>query len=284
MSNHQQSTIDNQPLISIVTVVFNSEAYLEATILSVLNTTYTNYEYIIIDGGSTDKTVEIIKQYEDRISCWISESDRGIYDAMNKGIKLARGKIIGILNSGDLYNPETLKIVDQIYCKFSENQSLIITGAMERFDQLTKTKFTQLRTEKDLKRNINFGMPLNHPATFVTKNVYETVGYFNPDYKICGDHDFIFRVYYSRSTKFIFTDRVLASMSMGGVSEKISSLWIRAREKIEIRKDKLTFMQNWQLSLKLLIIGYVKHFLTSIVGQKAVLFKHQIEQKVKKII
>jgi glycosyltransferase involved in cell wall biosynthesis len=282
MSNHQQSTIDNQPLISIVTVVFNSEAYLEATILSVLNTTYTNYEYIIIDGGSTDKTVEIIKQYEDRISCWISESDRGIYDAMNKGIKLARGKIIGILNSGDLYNPETLKIVDQIYCKFSENQSLIITGAMERFDQLTKTKFTQLRTEKDLKRNINFGMPLNHPATFVTKNVYETVGYFNPDYKICGDHDFIFRVYYSRSSKFIFTDRVLASMSMGGVSEKISSLWIRAREKIEIRKDKLTFMQNWQLSLKLLIIGYVKHFLTSIVGQKAVLFKHQIEQKVKK--
>jgi glycosyltransferase involved in cell wall biosynthesis len=282
MSNHQQSTIDNQPLISIVTVVFNSEAYLEATILSVLNTTYTNYEYIIIDGGSTDKTVEIIKQYEDRISCWISESDRGIYDAMNKGIKLARGKIIGILNSGDLYNPETLKIVDRIYCKFSENQSLIITGAMERFDELTKTKFTQLRTEKDLKRNINFGMPLNHPATFVTKNVYETVGYFNPDYKICGDHDFIFRVYYSRSTKFSFTDRVLASMSMGGVSEKISSLWIRAREKIEIRKDKLTFMQNWQLSLKLLIIGYVKHFLTSIVGQKAVLFKHQIEQKVKK--
>ncbi len=273
--------MNHEPLISIVTVVFNSEAYLESTILSVLNTSYKNYEYIVIDGGSTDKTLDIIKQYEDRIDRWISESDRGIYDAMNKGIKLAKGKIIGILNSGDLYNPETLSIVDRIYREHSEDNNLIITGAMYRFDKLTKIEFTQIRTQRDLESKINLGMPLNHPATFVTKDVYETIGYFNPDYKICGDHDFMFRVYHSRSTKFIFTDRILAAMSMGGVSEQTSSLWIRAREKINIRKNKLNFIHNWQLSVKLLVIGYLKHFSISVLGLKAVSIAHQIQQKLK---
>jgi glycosyltransferase involved in cell wall biosynthesis len=271
----------DEPLISIVTVVFNSEKYLESTILSIINTTYQNYEYIIIDGGSTDGTLEIIKQYAARIDRWISERDRGIYDAMNKGIKSARGKIIGILNSGDLYHPDTLHLVDRLYGENSQIDRLIITGAMERFNELNRVKFIQIRTQKDLERNINLGMPLNHPATFVSKSVYESVGYFNPEYKICGDHDWLFRVYHSRSTQFIFTDRVLASMSMGGVSEKTSSLWLRAREKIKIRENKLNPLHNYLLSCQILIVGYIKHILKLIIGDRAVLFKHQLQQKLK---
>lgn len=268
-----------QPLISIITVVYNSEAYLETTIKSVLQQSYANYEYIIVDGGSNDGTLAIIKQYEDQLDYWISESDRGIYDAMNKGIALAKGKIIGILNSGDFYSPDALTTVAQLYSQQSENDYLIITGAMYRFDEQSQFKFKQQRSEIDLHRDINVGMPINHPATFVTQKIYQTIGCFNPEYKICGDHDFLFRVYHSQQVKFIFSDRVLASMSMGGVSEKLSSLWIRAKEKIAIRKERLNIIHNLAISVRFILVGSIKHLLMPIVGQKVVLIKYKIKQK-----
>jgi glycosyltransferase involved in cell wall biosynthesis len=276
--------ISKQPLISIITVVFNCEQHLEATILSVLNQTDCNYEYIIVDGGSTDGTIAIIKKYRDRLSYWISESDRGIYDAMNKGIKLAQGKIIGILNAGDLYCQDTLKKVAELYTRNQQYKYLIITGSMTRFDTKTQIKFTQQRKPIDLKRRINLGMPLNHPATFVTKNVYETIGYFNSKFKISGDYDFIFRAYHSQLVKFIFTESILASMSMGGRSEQLSGLSIRAREGLRIRRKKLSIIHNILLSSRIILIGYIKHLLLAIAGQKAVLIQHQIKQKTFTII
>lgn len=93
----------DKPLVSIITVVLNGEKYLEETILSVLNQTYDNVEYIIIDGGSTDGTLDIIKKYEHAIDYWVSERDRGIYDTMNKGITVASGEWIELLNAGDFY-------------------------------------------------------------------------------------------------------------------------------------------------------------------------------------
>ena len=272
-------TATTQPLISIITVVYNCEDYLETTIKSVLQQSYANYEYIIVDGGSRDGTLAIIKQYEDRLDYWISESDRGIYDAMNKGIALAKGKIIGILNSGDFYSPDALATVAQLYSEQSENDYLIITGAMYRFDEKSQFKFKQERSEIDLHRDINVGMPINHPATFVSLKVYQTIGCFNPNYKICGDHDFLFRVYHSQQVKFIFSDRILASMSMGGVSEKLSSLWTRATEKIAIRKERLNIIHNVAISARLILVGYIKHLLMPIVGQKVVLIKYKIKQK-----
>lgn len=281
VSNNYQLKISSQnseysPLISIITVIFNSKNSLEQTIKSVINQSYEHVEYIIIDGGSTDGTLDIIKQYEKNLAYWISESDRGIYDAMNKGITVAKGKIIGILNSGDLYNQDALKKVAKLYDNNQQNEYLIITGAMTRFDNDTKIEFIQKRSLTDLRRRINLGMPINHPATFVTKNIYETIGCFNPKYKIGGDYDFIFRAYHSQIVQFIFTDDILAAMSMGGVSEKSTNLWIRAREAIKIRKAKLSIVHNILLALRLIFIGYTKHLLVAIMGQKAVLIKHQI--------
>ena len=264
------------PLISIITVVYNGKKSLEQTIQSVINQSYKNKEYIIIDGGSTDGTVEIIKQYEPYLNYWISESDRGIYDAMNKGIKLAKGKIIGILNSGDLYSQNALQEVAELYSLNQASEYLIITGAMIRFDNKAKIEFIQKRNQTDLNRKINLGMPLNHPATFITKNVYETIGYFDPELQICGDYDLIFRSYHSQLVKFIFTDSVLASMSMGGVSESFAGIAIRAREALKIRQNKLNIVYNALISLRLLLIGYVKHLLVSFMGQKAVLIRHQV--------
>ena len=94
------------PLVTIITVVFNGEKYLQQTIQSVINQTYDNVEYVVIDGGSTDGTVDIIRKYEDKIDYWVSEPDQGIYDAMNKGIQLAGGEIVGLINSDDCYHPK----------------------------------------------------------------------------------------------------------------------------------------------------------------------------------
>ena len=105
-----KKSFDDKPLISIITVVFNGEKYLEETIQSVINQTYSNVEYIIIDGGSTDGTLDIIKKYEKKIDYWVSEKDKGIYDAMNKGIDVASGEWINFMNASDIfYNSDVLK-------------------------------------------------------------------------------------------------------------------------------------------------------------------------------
>ena len=268
------------PLISIVTVVFNDRQHLPATIESVIEQSYPNVEYIIIDGGSTDGTVEAIEQYESHLSYWISESDRGIYDAMNKGIAQAQGEIIGILNSGDRYSPNALQQVAQLYEENSLEQS-IITGAMIRFDDKSQVEFVQRRQPADLAQKINLGMPINHPATFVTKSVYQTIGCFNPEFKIGGDYDLIYRAYHE-GIEFIFTDSVLALMSMGGISEKLAGIRIRAREAMQIRQHLGRF-PNMLLALRLISIAYIKYLLTAVAGQKAVLIRHEIEQKTIKL-
>ncbi|MGF1590475.1 MAG: glycosyltransferase family 2 protein [Pleurocapsa sp.] len=264
------------PLISLITVVFNGKKSLEPTIQSVINQSYKNIEYILIDGGSTDGTVEIIKQYESYLNYWVSESDRGIYDAMNKGIKLAKGKIIGILNSGDLYSLNALQEVAELYLLNQISECLIITGAMSRFDTQADIEFIQQRNQTDLKRRINWGMPINHPATFATKSVYETIGYFDPKLRICGDYDLIFRAYHSKLVKFVFTNSVLASMSMGGISESLASISIRAGEALKIRQNKLNIVYNALISLRLVLIGYAKHLLVALIGPKAILIRHKI--------
>ena len=117
----------NNPLVSIITVVYNGEKHIEQTINSVLNQTYSNIEYIIIDGDSTDNTLNIIKKYEDKIAHFISEKDSGIYNAMNKGLALTKGEIISILNADDYYFENTLQQVVDI---FSTSQSDIVYGNM----------------------------------------------------------------------------------------------------------------------------------------------------------
>ena len=108
---NDEFNINSKPLFSIITVVYNNEKFLEETIQSVLNQKFQNFEYIIIDGGSSDKTLDIIKKYENEIDYWISEKDRGIYDAFNKGMSLAKGDFIGIINSDDTYMNNALEII-----------------------------------------------------------------------------------------------------------------------------------------------------------------------------
>jgi cellulose synthase/poly-beta-1,6-N-acetylglucosamine synthase-like glycosyltransferase len=123
-----KKSFDDKPLISIVTVVYNGEAFLEETILSVINQAYDNVEYIIIDGGSTDRTIDIIKKYEDKLDYWISESDDGIYDAMNKGIDLVTGEWVNFVNSSDVLNGNAYTVILDCLVKNSNKCDVIAFG------------------------------------------------------------------------------------------------------------------------------------------------------------
>jgi len=252
----------NKPLISIITVVYNGDKFLEETIKSTINQSYENIEYIIIDGDSTDRSIEIIKSYEDKIDYWISEEDNGIYDAMNKGIILSTGKIIGIINSDDWYEQEAIKRISIYFDK-----ECIITGDMNKYTNDLKSGFLSNRTENDLKHALSY-MPINHPATFVSKSVYENIGLFNDRYSICADHEFILRALKNR-VNIVFLKYTLANMRMGGISEDKKTILLRIKEHYIIRKEYL-----FPLSLNIIYSIYyffkchLKAVILSIVSNK----------------
>ena len=151
----------NKPLITIITAVLNNEKYLEESILSLHNQKYENYEHIILDGGSSDKTIDIIKKYEDKIDYWCSGKDRGIYDAFNNGMKLARGEYIGFLNSDDYYSNNTLEILTK-YIRNNPNKDFIF-GAV-------KKHWGVLHGYKPYKIYWSWGFYSSHSTGFFIKN------------------------------------------------------------------------------------------------------------------
>jgi glycosyltransferase involved in cell wall biosynthesis len=275
----KKSSILNNPLISIITVVRNGENTLEQTIQSIINQSYDNIEYIIVDGNSTDKTLDIIHKYEDKIDYWVSESDQGIYDAMNKGIQASTGELIGLLNSGDLYTNNAIEKVINLY-KHNRgvHENIIITGAMYRYSE-NGILFRLVKTQENLDKRINKGMPINHPATFVSKKTYESIGYFDSHFKICGDYDFIFRAYHSSSVKFIFTDFDIAYMMLDGVSEKFNSLLTRSIEHFFIRRKNIFWLKNYFISITWLSYVFTKFILKRVFGNKlmAIYYKLKFE-------
>jgi len=202
---------------SIITVSYNSEKTIERTIKSVLNQSYKNFEYIIIDGASTDKTNDIIENYKKHFKgsiTHISEPDKGIYDAMNKGIALAKGKVIGLLNSDDYYFENSLAIAHDAFSK-TDGKS-VISGELifksKTGEQLLKT--SEKRFRKKMKQYKN---GVRHPATFVPKVIYNKIGLFDPAYKIAADAELMFRIYRA-NYDFVFINEPLLVMSDLGIS------------------------------------------------------------------
>ena len=203
----------NNPKVSIVTVCYNSIKTIERTILSVVNQTYSNIEYIIIDGGSTDGTLDIINKYRDKIAFVQSETDKGIYDAMNKGIKVSTGEIVGIINSDDqFYDSNTINEVVEQYCS---NEGCVIHGDIEYSDGNISRKVAPDSDIDKMKR----GPVVLHPTMFVPKDIYNAVGLFSTQYRIAADYDMMLKIYL-RGYRYVYLNRVISVMTAGGASDK----------------------------------------------------------------
>lgn len=196
--------------ISIITITYNSEMTLEETIKSVISQDYPDLEYIIVDGLSQDGTMDIVNKYRDKISTVISEKDMGISDAFNKGIRVATGDVIGIINSDDMLMPGALQAVAK---QMEEDMDVVYGKAYRLYEDGSKREYLP----RDLKI-FTYKMPLVHPATFVKKSAYEKYGYFNVDYRYCMDRAVLYKMYQG-GAKFQYIDEFLAYYRMGGTSE-----------------------------------------------------------------
>lgn len=196
--------------ISIITIVFNNEKTIERCIKSVLNQKYNNIEYIIIDGGSTDRTLEIINCYNDKIHKIVSEKDKGIGDAFNKGIKLASGDVICMINSDDIMFEGAAQKIASEYDGITD----VYYGDVVIINENVGSRCHQ----KPLPiQNINHTLPFSHQSTYITKEAYNKYGLYSLEYKICMDYELLLRMY-TKSATFKYVPAILSEFYTGGVS------------------------------------------------------------------
>ena len=205
-------------------------------ISSVLNQTYKNFEYIVIDGLSEDGTVDVIESYGAKITKFISEKDDGIYDAMNKGIALATGDIVGILNSDDFYIDD--KVIEKIVKEFENNKidSVYADLIFVKPEELERTvryyDSSYFNPEK-----FAYGWMPAHPTFFVKKWVYDKYGVFRTDLIIAADFDLLLRFLYTQKISYSYLQEVLVKMRLGGVSTSFKSIWVNNVEQLRVCKD-----------------------------------------------
>lgn len=203
--------------ISIITVTYNSGKTLRDTIASVLNQTHPDIEYIVIDGASTDNTLEILAEYAGRIARVVSEPDRGIYDAMNKGIGLATGEIVGLLNSDDFFSDAT--VVETIARHFEEPAVDAVYGDVlfvEAGDIRQPVRYYSSKLFSPA--FFKFGLMPAHPSFYVKREHYEKLGRYSLDYKIAADFDLLVRFLYKNRLRTSYIPLPLITMRMGGAS------------------------------------------------------------------
>lgn len=209
----------NNLSVSIITPVFNSENTVEFTTKSVLNQSYPNIEYIIIDGGSTDGTLDIIEKYKDKITKFISEPDKGVYDGMSKGIKFATGEIIGILNSDDVYASEN--VIELVIKTMEEKNVDCCWGDLVYVDRKNPDKIIRYwKSSEHEEGKFKTGWHPPHPTFFVKKWVYEKYGVFNLDFPISADYELMLRFLEKYKIKSCYIPKVLVKMRIGGQSSK----------------------------------------------------------------
>jgi len=201
----------NTPLVSIVTIVYNGEKYIEKCIQSVRDQTYKNIEYIIIDGGSKDATISIINKYKDTVNVIVSEKDNGISDAFNKGIARCTGRIIGMINSDDYFEPDAIEDVVTSYIE-NGSQSGIYYGNIRYFDD----DMSYIRIS-DITKIWKY-MSLNHPTVFVTADIYQQIGVYKEDYRYTMDAEFLHRALHHK-IPFFYINKSLANFRLEGASD-----------------------------------------------------------------
>lgn len=224
--------------VSLITVTYNSATYLQDCIESVVGQQYHNLEHIIIDGGSTDGTVDIIKKYNDHITRWVSEKDNGMYDAINKGIALATGDIVGILNSDDMFASND--VIDAIVGCFMEHKIDAVYGDLVYVNKTDTNKIVRLWKGFPYKRSrFRHGWMPAHPTFYLKRELIEEHGGYESHYFTASDYEFMARYLYRYRISAIYLPKLIVKMRVGGQSNVTIKSRLRAN-----RRDYLAMKRN----------------------------------------
>lgn len=239
--------------ISIITASFNSSSTIEACVASINQQTYPDIEHIIIDGGSKDNTLEIINSIANRVSIIISEPDKGIYDAMNKGIKLATGDIIGILNSDDFFTSDD--VITKIVSAFKTNTIDGVYGDICFVNPLNLNKVVRYYSAKWFTTTLfRFGFMPPHPSFYVRRECYKELGLYKTDYKIAADYELLIRYLKVNKLKTHYLNFCVVTMRTGGDSTRnLKSNWILNKEIVRGCRENGIYTNMMILSLKYVI-------------------------------
>lgn len=206
--------------ISLITAVLNRADTLEKALKSILQQTYSEIECIVVDGGSTDGSLDIIKKYEKLFNGrlkWISEPDKGLYDALNKGLKLATGEIVGFINSDDYYNTDN--IIEYIAEIFEKEDIQAVYGDVHYVSRTNPDKITRYYSSSKFKpSSFRYGFMPAHPTFFTYLKYYKEWGYYKTDYKISGDFELTLRFLYGHKMKYKYINLDFITMRTGGLS------------------------------------------------------------------
>lgn len=257
--------VDRSPLkVSVITVCLNAQKHIEAAIQSVIRQSYKNIEYIIVDGGSTDYTLDIIKRYKSMISIILSEPDKGIYDAQNKGIKLATGEIVNILNSDDhFYNDGVISDVVNLFKKKNADfiyGNIICTNLDTHLDYVKKYP-------RYLKKRFFLRDTISHAGTFFRKDCFLKIGYYDTRYKVSADYEWYLRALFKNNLTWFYANQVFSVFFTGGCSGNVTY-------SDELKEIQRKYFSRFDLFFYKLInfVFYsdiIRHLIKLIFGKKA---------------
>lgn len=239
--------------ISVVTVAFNAAGTVAQTLDSVIAQTHPEIEHIVVDGGSTDGTPEIVSRYGNQVARFISEPDNGIYDAMNKGVALATGEVIGFLNADDMYAHD--RVIEMVASRMQQGDLDALYGDVAYFRSENPRRLVRrYRSAHFRPSRIGWGWMPAHPALFLHRCVFESSGPFRTDYRIAGDFEFVARVFHADQLCYRYLPEVLVQMRIGGVSTGgwrntllLNQEVLRACRENDIRSNALMLLSKYPL-------------------------------------
>ena len=260
--------------VSIITVVYNRADVIRDTIESVLSQTYKNIEYIIIDGASTDGTMDVVNEYKDKISKIISEPDRGLYDAINKGIKEATGDVIGLIHSDDFYLDNL--VIQRVVDTFKKENKHMLFADLLYIKGDNKDKVLRYYSAKNFTvKKLKYGFMPPHPTLFVKKEVYEKYGLFKIDYKIAADYEMFVRLLLVNKLSFSYIHLPIVKMRVGGVSSggirrkiECNIEVLRAIRSNGLKANHLVLLKKYPIKIIEIIKGHSYNILYRIKNKK----------------
>ena len=226
---------NTHPLVTIITIVSNNVATIRNAIQSIAYQDYDNIEHILIDNCSTDGTIEAVNEQIKDLSLVISEPDKGIYFALNKGIQLSHGEIIGFLNSDDVL--KNRKVISTIVSELQSSKSDAVYGDLQYFSKKLPNKISRIwRAGIYSKSKLEFGWMPPHPTFYTYKDLYIQYGFFDVSYKISSDYDMMLKLLYQYNLRAKYIPKVLVKMQSGGISNSLKHLWLKTKEDYIIMK------------------------------------------------